>query len=343
MKGVTNLKVKLRLDKNESPYSFPDHLLGPIREAIASVEPNRYPDPSYSSLRDSIGRYVGVDKDMIVPGNGGDEILWLAFAAYVSHGDKVLTLNPSFSQYEHMCKVFRANRIAVPMALKEGYIEADQEAFLKTLKLENPSLVLLDSPNNPTGVSLPDTFLEEVLKAAKCPVLIDEAYGEFSDNTFLESHDVRSLPESTMILKTLSKAWGIAGLRVGYCVASPSTAKKLNDMRSPFNVNVYSQAVALELLKDPSWVKERIKSITKGRERLYSKIKKNLVDWQVFPGKGNFLLVKLPKHEKNILGLLRNMQVDIKGFDLPWEGQWARITIGSDEEVDRLTDIMEKI
>lgn len=340
---MTNLNDRLRLDKNECPFGFPDSLIDKIKNTIALVEPNRYPDPSYSKLRDAIGRYVGVDREMIVPGNGGDEILWLAFTSLVSPGDRVLTLEPSFSQYEHMCKVFRANRVAVPMSLKGDRIEVDQERFLKTLKDEKPSLILLDSPNNPTGVSLPDRFIMEVLEAAKCPVLIDEAYGEFSDGTFFENKRSEALPESTMILRTLSKAWGIAGLRVGYCIASNSMAKRLNGIRSPFNVNVYSEAVALELLNDMMWLDERIKSIVNAREKLYLRIEKNLPDWKAYPSQGNFILVKLPEREKGVLRLLEDNQVDIRGFQLPWSGSWARITVGSDEEIDKLIDIMEKI
>lgn len=337
------MTYKLRLDKNECPYSFPYHLAGRIKDAIASVEPNRYPDPSYSNLREAIGRYVGTDRDRIVPGNGGDEILWLAFASFVSPGDSVLTLEPSFSQYEHMCRVFKAERVAVPMSLKGNQIEVNREEFLIKLRSKKPSLVLLDSPNNPTGISLPDRFIMDVLETAKCPVLIDEAYGEFSDRMFFGNHDTKLLPESTMILRTLSKAWGIAGLRVGYCVTSHPMAKKLNGIRSPFNVNVYSEAVALELLGDRTWLDERIKSIVDARERLYSMIKRDLPDWQVFPSQGNFILVRLPGSKENAITLLREQHVEIKGFDLPWEGSWARITVGDDEEVDKLIDIMEKI
>lgn len=334
---------RLRLDKNECPYGFPDNIASRIKEAIASVEPNRYPDPSYSNLRDAIGRYVGTDRDRIVPGNGGDEILWLAFASFVSPGDRVLTLDPSFSQYEHMCRVFKAERVAVPMSLKGDQIEVDQEEFLRELRSKGPSLVLLDSPNNPTGISLPNQFIIDVLETAKCPVLIDEAYGEFSDRTFFDSNASGPLPESTMVLKTLSKAWGIAGLRVGYCVTSHPMAKKLNGIRSPFNVNVYSEAVALELLGDRTWLDERIKSIVDARERLYNRIKRDLPDWQVFPSQGNFLLVRLPGSKENVISLMKDQQVEIKGFDLPWDGSWARITVGKDEEIDKLIDIMEKI
>lgn len=337
------MSTKLRLDKNESPYGLPDHLLESAKKAFASIEANRYPDPTYSSLRESIGNYVGLYKENIVPGNGGDEILWLAFAAYVSPGDRVLTLNPSFSQYEHMCKVFKAERLAIPMTLKNDSIEVDEDKFLRSLRSQNPSLVLLDSPNNPTGVALTDRFIHKVLDSARCPVLIDEAYGEFSSHTFLENQDIDDLPESTMILKTLSKAWGIAGLRVGYCVTSQPTAHKLNGLRSPFNVNLFSQAIALELLKDRSWMDKKVKAIVETRERLFSRIKKGLKEWQVFPGQGNFLLVKLPDEQRDLLGYLRENRIEIKGFDLPWEGYWARITVGTDEEMEKLIDAVEKV
>ncbi len=340
---MTNLNTKLRLDKNESPYGLPEHLIDSIKSSIECLEPNRYPDPSYSELRESIGRYVGVDKDRIVPGNGGDEILWLAFAACVSPGDRVLTLAPSFSQYEHMSKVFKAQRVAVPMILGENSIEVDRQGFLKAIESHDPSLILLDSPNNPTGTALPHSFLEAVLSSARCPVLIDEAYGEFSDQSFLENKNIDDLPESTMILKTLSKAWGIAGLRVGYSVTSPSMAKKLNDLRSPFNVNIYSQAIALELLKDRDWMDKRVKSIAKNRDRLLSTIRETFTEWKAFPGQGNFLLVRLPDSKKAVLDDLKAQQVEIKGFEMPWKGQWARITVGSEEEMDKLIDIMGKI
>lgn len=331
----------LRLDKNECPYPFPEDFKETLFRIIADIEPNRYPDPSYGELRHFLGEYVHFDGDNIIPGNGGDEILWMVFAKFISRGDKVLTLNPAFSQYEHMCDLFGALRITIPIKLDNSF-SVDEDSFLDAIDRQKPNLILLDSPNNPTGISLSNDFIDRVVDMAKCPVLIDEAYGEFADYTYLESKNIDTLPRSVVVLKTLSKAWGIAGLRVGYAVAERSMADRLNRARSPFNLNVYSQTIAIEMLKKPSLVKSRINSTRQARERLYRFIK-DLKGWKVFPGNGNFLLTKSPDNIVNVLGALQSEGIHVKKFSLPWEGDWIRITIGNDNEINRLIDVMGKI
>ncbi|EFC92112.1 aminotransferase class I and II [Dethiosulfovibrio peptidovorans DSM 11002] len=334
----------LRLDKNECPYSIPSYMKDDVDRALLSVEPNRYPDPTYGELRQVLGDYVDFPASSIVPGNGGDEILWMIFAAWIKPGDTVLTLNPSFSQYEHMCKVFNARHLPVPMVFDETVfkVSVDEAAFIGAIKEASPSLILLDSPNNPSGTVLSDDFINSVVENSSCPVIVDEAYGEFASRRYLDRFTTETLPERVSVLKTMSKAWGIAGLRVGCLVTSEKVSRLLNDLRSPFNVNVYSEAVALTLLKNRSWLEERIKTIVSTREKFRESLAE-MSQWKVLPSEGNFLLVDSPIPGDELISTLRDRHVEVKRFNLPWEGEWIRITVGTDDEMNRLLSVMEKL
>ncbi|MEA3283542.1 MAG: histidinol-phosphate transaminase [Synergistota bacterium] len=334
----------LRLDKNECPYSIPSYIREDVDRALLSVEPNRYPDPSYGDLRQALGDYVDFSASSIVPGNGGDEILWIIFAAWIKPGDTVLTLNPSFSQYEHMCKVFKARHLSVPMVFDETAfkVSVDEVAFMRAIKEASPSLILLDSPNNPSGVILSDDFIDSVVENSSCPVIVDEAYGEFASRRYLDRFTAKGLPERVSVLKTMSKAWGIAGLRVGYLVTSEKASRFLNDLRSPFNVNVYSETVALTLLKNRSWLEERIKTIVSTREKFRESLA-GMFRWKVLPSEGNFLLVDSPIPGDELVSLLRDRYVEVKRFSLPWQGDWIRIAVGTDDEMNLLLSTMEKL
>ncbi len=325
----------LPLDKNESPFDLPEKIKNKILEKTASLSFNRYPDPAYEGLKTRLGALWGVSPLSVVPGNGGDEILWMIFSAFVRPGDAVLAFTPTFSEYSRLADLFGARFLSVPTDLSGDVPAFDFGLFLKKMRDENPALVLLDSPNNPTGTTLPDSFIGDVLAEAESRVVIDEAYGEFARSTWLASAAGRELPPRALVLKTLSKAWGAAGIRLGYALCGSSLLDGLASAKGPFNVNILTQAAAEVLLDNPEYAAETVSLLRRVRDDFYASVKA-LPGWKIFPGEGNFLLLRAPFPKNQIMTKSEGKFVfKFLSLDSPSENEhtWIRMTIGTEENM----------
>ncbi len=325
----------LPLDKNESPFDFPGIIKEELLEKIASIPFNRYPDPAYEGLKGKLGALCGVSPDAVVLGNGGDEILWMLFSAFVRPGDAILAFTPTFSEYYRLSDLFGGRFLSVPIDLSGDIPVFDYDLFLKKLREENPALVLLDTPNNPTGASLPNSFIGDVLSEAKSKVVIDEAYGEFARSTWLASAAGKKIPPHALILKTLSKAWGAAGIRLGYALCGQDLLKGLTEAKGPFNINILTQAAADVLLAHPERTRETLSLIRRVRDHFYTSIQ-GLPGWKVFPGEANFLLLRAPFSKDTILRKSEGKFVfKFLSIESP-EGDfsWIRMTIGTEENME---------
>ncbi|PKL02636.1 MAG: hypothetical protein CVV55_03440, partial [Synergistetes bacterium HGW-Synergistetes-2] len=247
------------LDKNENPFDLPEEIKTLILQKIGRASFNRYPDPEYAVLKERLSMYCGFSADFIVPGNGGDEILWMLFSRYVKPGDSVLVFSPTFSEYYRLADLFGANLCIVQADLNGDEPRFDHALFLRRMAELKPSLVLVDSPNNPTGQSHPVSFIGKAVALCESTIVIDEAYGEFARDNWLSSMRGKVLPANVVVLKTLSKAWGLAGLRLGYAVCGEDSASALNAARSPFNVNILSGTAAEIILEHSEVMLARVK------------------------------------------------------------------------------------
>lgn len=326
----------LALDKNESPFDLPEKLREEILEKISSIPFNRYPDPAYEELKGKLGALCGISPSSVTPGNGGDEILWMVFSAFVRPGDSILAFTPTFSEYYRLTDLFGARLISVPIDLSGDTPVFDYGLFLKKMREEKPALVLLDTPNNPTGTSLPNSFIGDVLSEAESKVVIDEAYGEFAQSTWLSSAAWKEIPSHALILKTLSKAWGAAGIRLGYALCGSSILKGLAGAKGPFNVNILTQAAANVLLDHPEMAFETISLLRRVRDNFYTSLK-GLPGWKIFPGEANFLLLRAPFSKGEILTKSEGKFV-FKFLSIePLEEEnfsWIRMTIGTEENME---------
>ena len=326
----------LPLDKNESPFDLPGKIKEKILEKIASIPFNRYPDPAYEGLKRKLGSLCGFSPSSVVLGNGGDEILWMVFSVFVQPGDTVLAFTPTFSEYYRLADLFGARFLSVPIDLSGDIPVFDYSLFLKKMREENPVLVLLDTPNNPTGTSLPNSFIGDVLSEAKSKVVIDEAYGEFARSTWLTNSAGREIPSNALILKTLSKAWGAAGIRLGYALCGSSILKGLARAKGPFNVNILTEAAANVLLDHPERALETLSLLRRIRDNFFTSIQA-LPGWKVFPGEANFLLLRAPFSRDKIMTKSEGKFVfKFLSIESPEEGNfsWIRMTIGTEENME---------
>lgn len=327
------------LDANESPFALPPGPREALRELLAAQEFHRYPDPDAKDLRQALASRWGVRAENVAVGNGADDVLLNLFLAFVRPGDVVLRLDPCFSQYTRLCQLFRAEERVVPVTLAHGRFSVDEERLLDAVSATSPKLILLDTPHNPTGAVLDVDFLWKLSELAPCPVVIDEAYGEFASRSVLPGVAARGIPSQAILVRTLSKAWGLAGLRVGYAVARPGMIERLDATRSPFNVGVWPQAAAKLLLGFDEWMASRVLSITYIRDRFVETVNALARGWFAAPSEGNFILVRAPQDKNLVQEELRQSGIRVKFFEnLPWDGCWMRITVGKEEDMRRVVE-----
>lgn len=304
------------LDANENSYG------SPLNESY-----NRYPDPLQFKLKRRLAEVKGVPVQNIFLGNGSDEAIDILFRAFCNPGiDNVITVPPTYGMYEVSANI---NDVEVrKINLNDDY-QLDMEGIAEALD-EHTKIIFICSPNNPTGNSIGRQDIETILANFNGLVVIDEAYINYSrQKTF-----IRELPEyaNLVILHTLSKAWGLAGLRVGMAFASEEIIEVFNKVKPPYNINDASQKLALEALQNVEQVNEWIKETVAEREKLIVELSSVPVVLKIYPSDANFILVKTidPKGIYQFLVTQGIIVRDRSKVEL-CEG-CLRITIGTPEE-----------
>lgn len=328
------------LDKNENPFDLPEEIKALILQKIGRASFNRYPDPEYAVLKERLSMYCGFSADSIVPGNGGDEILWMLFSRYVKPGDSVLVFSPTFSEYYRLADLFGASLCTVQADLNGDEPRFDHTLFLSRMAELKPSLVLVDSPNNPTGQSHPVSFIGKAVALCESTIVIDEAYGEFARDNWLSSMRGKVLPANVVVLKTLSKAWGLAGLRLGYAVCGKDSASALNAARSPFNVNILSGTAAEIILEHSEVMLARVKLLCGIRDGFISLVNR-LQGWRAFSSDANFVLIRAPFPWSSFASSLGDLC--LKRFALSSDTEdstcWLRVSIGTEEDMESVISL----
>lgn len=261
------------LDANENPFNQPY---------------NRYPDPLQRALKERIAILKNVDAANIFLGNGSDEPIDLLIRAFCEPGkDNVVTINPTYGMYQVAADISAVELRKV--SLTEEY-ELDTETLLAACN-ENTKLIFLCSPNNPTGNSLSKDAMLSVAKKFKGLLVVDEAYIDFApEKTLL--NELSEIP-NLVILQTFSKAWGMAGIRMGMAFASTEIIQVLNKIKYPYNLNILSQQKALELLEQNEQVENWVKLLISERKRIAKDMENLPFVVKVYPSDANFLLVKM--------------------------------------------------
>ncbi|MCC5919395.1 MAG: histidinol-phosphate transaminase [Cyclobacteriaceae bacterium] len=303
------------LDANENPYSeqFPYH---------------RYPDPLQKALKAAISGLKGISADHLFLGNGSDEAIDLLMRAFCEpKTDNILILPPTYGMYKTSAEI---NGIEIKRVnLEAGSFELDAQKALDAVD-KHTKMIFICTPNNPTGNNISDESIKHIARQFKGLVVVDEAYIDFSPNSSW-IHFIKDYP-NMVVLQTLSKAWGLAGIRVGMAFAHPSLIQILNTIKPPYNINSLSQEQALKVLAQP----EKMRNTTEGVIKMRQKMAKELLDIpyvkQVFPSHANFLLVQVSEADKLCI-LLREKGVIIRNRskEVHCEG-CVRITIGTEYE-----------
>lgn len=299
---------------------------------------NRYPDPYQNKVKSELLKIKGVPNEHILLGNGSDEVLDLIFRMFCEpYKDNVIVLPPTYGMYEVLANLNAVDLIKAPLN------NAFQPEVNTILKLANTKskLLFLCSPNNPTGNSFSEGKIEYLLNNFKGIVVLDEAYIDFSTgNSWLKR--LNEFP-NLIITQTLSKAYGMAGIRLGVCYASTEIISVLNNIKPPYNINELTQKKALENLKDQDFIKDQVTTILVQRDYLMHELKTINFVSKIYPSDANFVLIKVDDANKRYRQLLDNHIVVRNRTNQFGCKNCLRLTAGTKEETKTLITILKNI
>jgi histidinol-phosphate aminotransferase len=320
---VPSSEGMVKLDAMENPYTLPENLRRELAGVLARVEVNRYPAPSPKKLREAIAKRMKVPAGLeILLGNGSDELISMLITALARPGAALMYPSPTFVMYSMGATFSGMKAIAVP--LREDF-SFDADAFIARMRAENPALVFIAYPNNPTGVLYPEEDLVKVIRASKGLVVVDEAYHVFAGKSFIGR--VSEFP-NLVVIRTVSKL-GLAGIRLGYLVGRPEWVAQLDKVRPPYNVSALTQAAGLFMLEKLDVLEAQAARIRSDRAGLAAGIAA-LPGTKVFPSEANFLLVRVPDADRAHEALKRQ-NVLVKNLH-PGLANCLRVTVGTPDE-----------
>ena len=337
---VSDATGLVKLDVMESPYRLPEALAKEIGELVADVAINRYPVPTAARLRALIREVMQVPAGCdVLLGNGSDECIQYITASVAREGAVVMAPAPSFAMFSMHALFYRLRFVGVPL---RADFALDTEAFLAAMAKEKPALVWLAFPNNPTGNAFPVADIERIVKAAPGLVVIDEAYQPFAGTTFMPR---LAEFDNLVVMRTVSKI-GMAGLRLGYVSGRPEWIREFDKARSPFNVNVLTEAVAIKLLENKAVLDAQAAQVLAERERVKAELER-LAGLTVFPSAANFLLARVAGGNgagTRVFERVKALGVLVKDFSggHPLMDNCLRLTIGTPAENRAMIEALAK-
>ncbi len=312
----------IKLDANENPFGAPPG----VAEALAAFPAfHRYPDPAARALRAALAAYTGADAERIVVSNGSDELLDLVCRLFLSPGNRVITCEPTFGMYAVAARLNEGTVIDVP---RRADFTVDVERVCN--EAATARLLFLCIPNNPTGTTLPEADLRRIIAATRQGVVvIDEAYAEYANtNCFPLATEYPNL----IVLRTLSKFCGLAGLRVGYGVCPLVVADKLHSIRAPYNVNVAGQIAGVAALANRAWLAETVALVQAEHTRLAHELAA-VPGLDPLPSDANFFLVRVAGgRARAVYDGLMARGIMIRYFSRPDLRDYVRISVGTPEQ-----------
>ncbi len=319
------------MDANESPYDLPEKIKEKTFARLRRTPYNRYPQADSRRLKGLLADYLKVGQERLIVGNGSDEIINYLISACVSPGDRVVFPHPSFSMYRILAEVHNAEVVTAPLDDNWGITD-------RLLEAAGPaSLVFLGYPNNPTGNCFSRKKINELRETTEGLVVLDEAYFEFSGKTFID--EVKK-DAPLVVLRTLSKGFGLAGIRTGILIAPPSLVEGIQPVKLPYNLNRLSQVTAEETLKNRCQVFERVEKIKEETERIFSFLAG--AGFNPYPTAANFVLFN-PSEPQKIYDRLLDEGIRIRRFSDPPLSGCLRVTTGTTEENNHLINCLETL
>ena len=331
--GITG---SIKLASNENPIGPSPMAVKAILDSVNKL--NRYPDGSSYYLKEKLSGVFDLPMERIITGNGSNELIELTIRSFLSAGDEVIQAFPTFLVYEKV--VNGAGGELVSINLKDFRISLED---IKEAITPRTKIIFINNPNNPTGTGLSKEELLGFIKSIPEDIVlvIDEAYIEFSSDKVAKGIDLLDDRDRLIVLRTFSKLYGLAGLRVGYGFSSAEIVDYINRVRQPFNANLLAQAAAVAALDDNDFVTRTLNLVKDGLKYLYQNLDEMGLEY--LPTETNFFLIKVPTGGKNIYQLMLREGVIIRSMDSYGLGEYVRINVGLPEENERFIKSLKKV
>lgn len=326
--------VPTRLHANESPYGVPADVWREIEEQLATLELNRYPDRAMRLFYQALAEETGFPKEMLLAGNGLEEIILLLLVALGRKGRVVLPI-PTFFVYEQVATALGLPILKLPLIADSWQL--DIPLIVQEVGQED-GIIIICRPNNPTGNVFPRADVLRLLNETKLTVVVDEAYYGFSEETMLEDaahHD------RLIILRTFSKTYGLAGIRLGYLVANPPIVEIINRVRPTFNLNALTATIGRVALARQQELFATLPAVIAERDWLAAELV-GIPGVTVYPSETNFILIKLPCAATPVWQELRQAGIHVRqlGEEMP---NFLRISVGLRHEDEKLVSALRQL
>lgn len=317
-------EYRIRLDANESFLSVPPEIKDGILREAGQVAFHRYPDSLAKEVSAAFAEHYGVDPNLVTVGNGSDESISVIMSAFLMKGEKVLTVSPDFSMYRFYASIVEAESIELK---KEVDLSISVDKLIQTAQREKANMIIFSNPCNPTSLGLDRDAVRRLIRSVDALVVLDEAYMDFWDQSLLgEVTDYDNL----IILRTCSKAFGMAAVRLGFAVANKTLTNVIKAVKSPYNSNTLTQKIGSELFRYPDILRRGIQEIVASKDQLYCELKQLEADCGqeifVYESCTNFIFIRT-EQAKEIYEFFLGQSIAIRLFP-----GFLRISAGSPEE-----------
>jgi len=339
MQGYTVEKYDdsvIRMDANESPYDLPVRVKAKIAAAIARTDFNRYPDPMAEETCKAFADLHNIPIECIAAGNGSDELISVIMASFTKKWDRVLSLLPDFSMYRFYGSIGEIKPILID---KDENLDFNADDVIEKANEENAKLIIFSNPCNPTGRGMMYDDVEKIISSVEALVVVDEAYMDFWDQSVLS---LINKYDNLIVLKTMSKAIGLASIRLGFAVANENLTGYIKKAKSPYNVNTVTQKIGAIVLNEWAVICERIEKIINGRDCLYANFTERAekCGYRIQKTYTNFVLLEFNNAEnaRFVFETLKKNGIAVRHMD-----NKLRITAGTNYQNEKLLEEFDSI
>jgi len=329
---------RYKLNQNENPFGFPNELKEAFWQRVRDRDWARYPDFHLRQVTERLAEHAGVSPDMVLAGNGSNELIQATLMVTLSHGDTVIIPTPTFTLYALLATVLGATPQSV--MLRRGDFALPTEAVIAAAQAKQARVVVLCTPNNPTGNTHAEADVRRIIEACDGLVIVDEAYHEFCDQDFRSLLDEY---ENVVLLRTFSKAWGLAGARLGYLLGPPALVQEIAKAKLPYGLNIFSETAALVALDHREAMQEQVVEIGRQRDLLFDALAK-LEGVHPYPSQANFVLTRFDQPSRKVFATCLEHGVLVRDVShYPGLAGHLRLSVGTAKENAILLTALETL
>jgi histidinol-phosphate aminotransferase len=319
----------VKLNTNESPLPPSPKVIEAIRSA-AGDDLRLYPSPTAAPAREAIARKFGLEPSQVIAGNGGDELIELCFRAFAGPGDSVGFPTPTYPLFEPLCRLHDAAPSRHP---------TEQFGELPPSLGPDPApLKFIVNPNSPTGALFEAREVEAVVVASSGVVAIDEAYVDFAPHSAI---DLLGRHENVLLLRTFSKSYGLAGMRIGFALGTPDLVEALDAVKDSYNLDRLAIVAAAAAIADEAHHKKVVEEVVGNRRELTARLEE--LGFEVVPSAANFIFVRPPKPAAGVVAALRERKILVRHYDREPIAGWIRITVGTRDQHTKLLTALKEV